>query len=181
MSWELPMSVTLGGGEYEIRSDYRAALDICAALADDGLNGQEKTAAVLAIFYPEDIPPECQQEAVERCFWFLNCGEEPEQRPGPRLVDWEQDFQHICGPVNRVLGEEVRAVKYMHWWTFLAAYMEIGDCTFAQIVGIRDKLARGKSLDKQEREFYRRNRKQVDFKRKYTGAEEALLKEWGGV
>ena len=49
---------------------------------------------------------------------------------------------------NRVLGQEVRAAKYMHWWTFLAAYQEIGECTFAQIVRIRDRLARGPGSDR---------------------------------
>lgn len=39
----------------------------------------------------------------------------------PKLVDWKQDFQHIAAPVNWVLGQEVWAVEYMHWWTFLSA------------------------------------------------------------
>jgi len=61
----------------------------------------------------------------------------------------------------------------------LSYYMEIGDCLFAQVVAIRDKKARGKPLDKQEREFYRRNRKMVDLKTTYTEAEQNLLAAWG--
>ena len=56
--------------------------------------------------------------------------------------------------------------------------LEGGDCTFAQIVHIRDKLARGKPLDKSERVWYRQNRRLVDFKTTYTDAEEQLLKDW---
>ena len=104
-------------------------------------------------------------------------------------MDWEQDFPYIVAPVNRVLGTEIRAVPYdfkenrggFHWWSFLAAYREIGgDCTFAQVVSLRDKLARGKTLDKADREWLRRNRALVDFRRKYTKAEDALLKGWIG-
>ena len=95
-------------------------------------------------------------------------------------MDWEQDYSLIIAPINRVIGGEVRSVEYMHWYTFLAAYQEIGDCTFAQVVRIRDHLARGKSLDKSDREWYRKNRHLVDFKRKYTSADDALMKEWGG-
>ena len=157
-------------------------MDICAASGDPDLSGEEKTAAVLGIFYPDadGIPPEYWREAVEKCFWFINGGADADGKKTPRLVDWEQDFAYVCGPVNRVLGEEIRAVPYMHWWTFLAAYMEIGDCTFAQVVRIRDRLARGKSLDKQDRVWYRQNRQLVDFKKKYTSTEQDLLKEWGG-
>jgi len=47
-----------------------------------------------------------------------------------KLADWEQDFPLIVNPVNRVLGYEVRDCEYCHWWTFLSAYYEIGDCLF---------------------------------------------------
>lgn len=183
MNWELPTSVVVSGVEYEIRSDYRAILDICTAVEDPELGSEEKSTAALVIFYPEieSLPPEHWQEAIEKCFWFINGGCEQTSQKSPRLVDWSQDFPYICGPVNRVIGHEVRSVEYMHWWTFLAAYMEIGDCTFAQIVRIRDKLARGKPLDKQDRAWYRQNRSLVDFKRKYTEADNDLLKEWSGA
>lgn len=176
----LPTSVEVGGAEYAIRSDYRAALDICAALSDPELDGRERAAVALEVFYPDvdAIPPERYEEAVERCLWFLGGGTEEQPPKGPRLVDWEQDFSYIVAPINRVMGQEIRSMDYLHWWTFLAAYYEIGECTFAQIVSVRDKLARGKPLDKSERAWYTRNRQLVEFKRKYTEREEALLSQW---
>ena len=92
----------------------------------------------------------------------------------------EQDFRYIVAPINRVVGQEIRAVEYYHWWSFISAYYEIGDCLFAQIVRIRDKKARGKPLDKEEQKFYRENRHMVDFHTNYTDAENALLKKWVG-
>lgn len=178
----LPVSLEIGGAEYAIRSDYRAVLDICAALSDPELDGQERAIVLLDIFYPdmETMPPEHYEEAVRQCLHFINGGEE--ERPGrsPRLVDWEQDFPYIVAPINRVTGKEIRAVEYMHWWTFLAAYREIGECTFAQIVSIRDKQARGKNLDKQDKEWYRRNRQLVDFKSKCSQREMNLIKDLSG-
>ena len=79
----LPISVEVGGAEYAIRSDYRAALDICAALSDPELDGRERAAVALEVFYPDvdAIPPERYEEAVERCLWFLGGGtEEPPQK-----------------------------------------------------------------------------------------------------
>ena len=184
MIFDLPTSVTICGTDYYIRSDYRAVLDICTALTDPDLSDQDKAVVMLDIFYPDlvDMPQEHIEEAVRKCFWFINCGEdEPAQQRGPKLVDWEQDFKHIVAPVNRVMGTEIRAIDYMHWWTFISAYYEIGDCTFAQIVRIRDMLARGKQLDKTEREWYEKNRHLVDLKTTYTDAENELLKLWGGA
>lgn len=180
----LPTSLTIGGAEYEIRSDYRAALDILAALSDPELSREDKVLVALTILYPgfEDMPPEHYQEAVEKCYWFIDCGStETADRKQPRLVDWEQDFQYIVAPINRVTGREIRSVEYMHWWTFIAAYYEIGDCTFAQIVRIRNLKAKGKKLDKQDQEWYRQNRHLVDFKTPYTETEQDMLKQVWGV
>lgn len=182
--WEvlLPTSVEVCSTKYEIRSDYRAVLDICTALSDPELDDQDRAEAALVIFYPafDEMPPEHYEEAVRLCFWFINCGDEEQSRKAPKLVDWEQDFKYIVAPINRVAGGEVRSLDYMHWWTFIAAYYEIGDCTFAQIVRVRDLLSRGKALDKSDREWYRQNRHLVDMKTKYTEEEDAILEQWGG-
>lgn len=190
MMYDLPKSLDVCGVTYAIRSDFRAVLDICAALSDTNLSEQEKAFVCLDIMYPGflEMPQEHYQEAIKQCFWFINCGaEEDGTRKTPKLMDWEQDFQYIVAPINRVLGQEIRSIPYnqkentggLHWWTFISAYYEIGDCTFAQIVRIRGKKAKGKKLDKQDQEWYKQNRKLVDFKHSYTEGEKAVLKEWG--
>lgn len=182
MMYELPKSLEVCGIDYEIRSDFRAVLDICTALSDVELTDQEKAIVTLSILYPdfENMPLEHYAEALKRCFWFINCGgDEDQTRKAPKLMDWEQDFQYIVAPVNRVVGTEIRALEYLHWWSFISAYYEIGDCTFAMIVRIRDKKARGKTLDKQEREWYQQNRQKVDFKQTFSQAEKDVLSAWG--
>ena len=178
----LPESVTVAGEEYAIRSDFRAMLDICAALSDPELDGQERGEVVLRIFYPEleKIPHTAYREAIAKCFWFLNGGVE-ERRNGqrPKLIDWEKDFPILIAPINRIAGTEARSMPYLHWWTFLSYYMEIGDCFFAQIVRIRDLKAKGKLKDKADKEFYRRNRDAVDIKSQYSDMENEMLSNWG--
>lgn len=93
-------------------------------------------------------------------------------------MDWQQDFPLIVAPVNKVLGEEVRAMRYLHWWTWNTAYTEIGDCMFAQVVNIRRKKSKGEKLDKSEQEFYRKNRHLIDFQKQYTEQDEAVISRW---
>lgn len=184
MIYELPETVEIGGKEYPIMWDYRPILDIMCALSDPELNEQDRIYVALYIFYPtlEEIPHNRIQEAVEQCFWFVNGGADDNSgKKQPKLMDWDQDFNLIASPVNRVLGKEIRSKEKLHWFSFLSAYSEIGDCTFAQAVRIRDMKLRGKKMDKQDREWYNRNRELVDFKRKYTESDNDLFKEWGGV
>ena len=182
MNYELPNSLTVCGVEYSIRSDYRVALDIFVALADPELSGQEKAEVALTILYQDydTMPVTHRQEALEKCVWFLNCGDGPQDRRAPKLMDWEQDFPYIVAPINRVVGREIRSIKHFHWWSFISAYYEIGDCLFAQIIRIRDKLVRGKPLDKQDRDWYQKNRRLVDLRAAYTKEDDALLGVWLG-
>lgn len=182
VNYSLPTSVEVGGTEYPIQSDFRAALDILAALSDSELDNQDKAIAALTIFYPtlDEMPYSDYQEALQHCFRFIDCGDEPrEEKKQPQVMSWSQDFSMIVAPINRIAGCEVRALDYLHWWTFVSYYREIGDCLFSQVVSIRDKKARGKPLDKQEKEFYRRNRDLIDLKTKYTSAEKDVLAAWG--
>lgn len=184
MMYGLPESLSVCGHDYAIRSDYRAVLDIMTALNDPELTDQERAIVSLGILYCdfEKMDPRHYREALRQCFWFINGGaEDPPQKKAPKLVDWEQDFSHIIAPINRVAGREIRAVPSLHWWTFLSYYMEIGgECTFAQIVRIRNLKAKGKKLDKFDNEWYQQNRHLVDMRTKYTSAEDELLKLWGG-
>lgn len=181
MIYDLPTSVEVGGAIREINSDYRAALDMCVALSDPELTNEEKAYILLFIFYPnlEEIEPSHYQEAVDKCVWFLDGGKNEEKSRSPhKIMDWAQDFSLIVNPINRVIGREIREPTPLHWWTFLSAYYEIGDCLFSQVVQIRDKKAKGKPLEKHEREWYRNNRDIVDLKTTYTQAEKDLLAQF---
>ena len=187
MNFSLPKSVTIDGKEHAIRYDFRVILEIMEMLQDSDLSGEEKTEALLDMFYVAPGEIEDIKAAVEACFDFIDNSKREKKKKSPRLMDWEQDFEYIIAPVNRVLGYETRAVEYdpvnntggVHWWTFMSAFMEIGgDCLYSQIVSMRDKQARKKKLEKYEKEWLKRNADIVRLKPKYSEAEEELLKEW---
>ena len=187
MKYGLPKSVEIDGQEFAIRYDYRVILDIFEAMNDPELSDQERAFAMLQVFYVDFELLTNYEAAIKECIRFINGGQEEKAgKKSPNLVSWEQDFSLIVAPVNRVLGYETRAVEYdednntggLHWWTFLSAYYEIGDCLFAQVVRIREKKAKGKKLDKSEQEFYRKNRDLVDLKTNYTEVENDLVKMW---
>lgn len=189
MGYGLPKSVEIDGQEFAVRYDFRVILDIFEAINDPELSDEDRALAVLQMFYVDFDELTDYDTALKQCFWFINGGQEEQQKKSqPNIVSWEQDFQYIVAPVNRVLGYETRAVDYdvskntggVHWWTFLSAYMEIGDCLFAQIVGIRSKKAKGKKLDKADQEFYRKNKDIVDIKARYTDAEDEMIRMWTG-
>lgn len=188
MIGQLPKTLNVGGKTYDIRTDYRVMLNIFLAFADPDLTDSEKCYVCMKCLYVdfESIPQEHMQEAAERAYWFADGGDMPKSEIAEniRTFDWEQDEMLLFPAINKAAGYEVRAVEYLHWWTFLGYFGVIDDGIFAQVLHIRQKIAKGKPLDKAEQEFYREHRSTINLKEKLTAeqraaeeADEAFLRE----
>ena len=133
--WELPVSLDVGGERREIRSDFRAVLDILKAHNDPELPDWGKTRAMLEILFVEPVEPEFIPEAVRQAIWFIDCGEPPENEHRPRTMDWEKDAKIIFPAINKIAGYEVRNPQsYTHWWTFVGCFNEIEEGLFSQVL-----------------------------------------------
>ena len=174
-AWDLPKSVEGGDRTWEIRSDYRAILTIITAFEDPDLTPPEKQYTALRIFYPqfEKMPKALYKEAYDELMHFIDHGaEEKDKKPPHRVMDWEQDANILFPAVNKVAGTEVRALDYLHWWTFLGYFMEVHGGVFGTVLQLRQKKAKHKKLEKEEQEFWRANRDLCELKPKLSKEEE---------
>lgn len=173
IQYYLPYSLCVGGIDYEIREDFRPALDILSAFSDDSLtDGQKIQTAIEVLYWPVIPPEEHLQEAFEKAVWFLDCGIEQDDTVKPRTMDWEQDAGIIFPAVNKIAGFDTRSPVLTHWWTFYGWFMEIDDGLFSQVLSIRQKRAKGKRLDKWEQEFLRDNEKLCSLKGEQDNSKE---------
>jgi len=166
----LPKTLNVGGTEYKIRSDYRDIFRIVSAFNDPELSDREKVYVCLKQVYLdfEKIPKHFYETAYETAVSFIECNM-PDDRPSPKLINWEKDEQLVFPAVNKVAGYEVRSVPYLHWWTFLGYFQGIDrDDTWGFILGIRQKRAKLKKLEKHEQEFYNANRILCDVNKPKT-------------
>lgn len=182
-SWTLPETVEVAGKACQINADYRDILDILSRMNNPEEPMNVRLMVSLTLFYEDfqKISPIDYPEAWKKLCWFINGGEEESNsRPSPKRIDWDQDQPLIVADINRVAGCEVRALPFLHWWTFLACFRGIGEGQLSTVVGIREKRRKGKKLDNWERDFYRENRAMVDFQTHYTPEEDEILKKWLG-
>ena len=93
-------------------------------------------------------------------------------------MSWEQDFDMIIAPVNRIAGCEVRALEYLHWWSFLSFYQEIGDCCLLKWFVFGTKRHTG-SLWTSRSGSLPKEQGIIDLKVTYTEAEKDVLAAWG--
>lgn len=175
--YDLPVSITIEDEQFQITNngDYRVILDCFDALSDSELSEDEKVLACLLIFYNEfdeieDIPNDGDliKRLVEEMYRFFNCGqaESAGANSNSALIDWSGDSTIITAAINNVAHTEIRSLPYLHWWTFMGYYMSVGESVLSTVVGIRNKIVKGKELEKWEREFKVENPQYFNWRRK---------------
>lgn len=169
--YELPRSCFIDGKYFNINTDWRNIIDIFECLNANNLLFQEKIDCVLYKFYRNYTEITDINDAMNTLYLFIN-GNKTESNSKNytteydlHLIDWNKDLPLIIPPINRVLGYDLREKDYIHWWTFLGAFNEIGECSFSTYVNIRYKLLKKQKLEKWERELYLSDRDKFDIKK----------------
>ena len=189
--YSLETSVQINQVSFNIRNkgDYRMVLDCFEALNDTELSELERLYSALIIFYEdfndvEDFPDkETLTQLVYAMFDFFNQHEDIQSNTQDiRVIDWDKDSNLISSAINKVAGQEIRGMDYLHWWTFLGYYMAIGECLFSNVVSIRYKSIKGDKLEKHERKFKQDNPQYftIDFRTtEQKEADEYVRQLWG--
>jgi len=191
--YELQTSVKIGQASFGIRNkgDFRMVLDCFKALNDTELTENERIMACLIIFYEDfdSIDDILEHEAIisqleQEMAVFFDGGEKDlkSNTHNYKVMDWDKDSNLICSAVNNIAGKEIRALDYLHWWTFLGYYTAIKECLLSEVITIRYKKASGEKLEKHERKFMQENPQYFNLDMRSTEQKEAdeyIRKLWG--
>lgn len=172
----LPESLLVCGKYLPINADFRNVLTIFSAFSDESLTKEEKAYICLVRLYKVAITEDNLEEALKQAYWFLDGGDIPKSKPNEiKMIDWEHDESMIMPAISKTIGVvDVRSLPYLHWWSFLGAFGEIGEGLFSQVVHIRHRLGKGEQLSKAEKEFVRSNDELVILR---TAEEKAEIAE----
>lgn len=155
----LPETITIPPTEYQVDSDFRTCLRVILAFEDATLTPQEKQVILLSSVWV-DMPSDLQQ-AIEKAHWFLNGGMEGDDKPSMRLFSFAKDAQLIFAAFRQTHGIDLTTAR-LHWWAFLALFMDLGqDTAFCQLVGLRKRLKTGKAT-KEEKQLAREMPELID-------------------
>jgi len=167
--YSIPTEVVVNDKTLKIRNkgDYRVIIDCFAVLNDPELDKSERLLGCLIIFYEDfdeslamnNLTADELDIAVSEMYKFFNCGNNESSSPKHEynLIDWDGDSQLICSAINKITNNEIRAIPYLHWWTFMGYYMAVGESVLSTVVGIRDKIVSNKKLEKWEKQFRNEN------------------------
>lgn len=171
MTVGLPMTLIVNGKERKINADFRDVYEILLMFNDPEIRPQEQTFLMLQMLYKDDFMTFGDtEEAIKQAKWFIDCGKTYKTKATEeKVVDFEQDFDYIISAVDKNIktAETCLELDFLHWWTFWAKLGERDkECQLSTIIGIREKLNKGKKLEKYEQEMLRENRDVIIIKNK---------------
>jgi len=152
---ELPGHVIVNGKPVAINTDFKSCLKTILAFEDNELTPQEKYQVLLSNLYTER--PENAREALEKGLWFLNGGSNQKANDDaqPRIYSFEKDANYIFAAFRQTHGIDLYNAASLHWWVFLALFMDLGsETTFCQLASLRKRVKTGKAT-KEERAIAR--------------------------
>lgn len=169
--YKLPQQAAFGGKTYDLNTDFRVILKIFRAFREDSMPPMLRWLVALRLFYRQKVEKDHRQEAMEYLEDFLSCGSRGAS--AQPLFDWDRDGAAIIAGVNAAAGQEVRALPYVHWWTFLGWFHAMPPGAFSTVLSLREKLRKGQKLEPHEQQFYRENKDMVDLRRPPDAAAQA--------
>lgn len=180
---KLPTSLMVQGCEYAINADFRPCVNIMRMFERNDLSDREKIQCMVGILYVDEIPMQLMNEAAQQAVWFLNLGDEEtsgSSKTPMRLFSWEQDLKFIISAVDKSAGFSTRSKEFYHFWEFMSAFMESGECVFNTIVHQR-KLKRTGKQTKADKEWWAENKDIAELKVEFTDDEKAILDEFNAL
>lgn len=172
-----PTELEIGGILHPIDFSYRNCLSIIQFCESDELTKSEKVQLVIEWLY-EEVPQDLN-EAAQKAVWFLDCGETGilNTTKHRSLMSLEQDAKFIRSAIERTHHIRLTEVD-LHWWEFCYMLMDLdSECFLHRIIGIRLRLAKGKKLSPEDREFLKENPQIVKLQNAKSKSEMLAAKE----
>lgn len=184
-----PKTVTIGGAEVPINSDFRASIRFETLMENSSVSDEEKTVEALKIYYgnPDGIAsfPSPLDEAVEKLMWFYRAGKEENASAstgkGAQIYSYSFDDEYIFAAFLEQYGVDLQEIPYLHWWKFKAMFLGLkSDTRIVEIMGYRSVDITSK-MSGDQKQFYRKMKKQFAIplpqseREKLNAIEQALL------
>ena len=175
--FDLPTTLIVNEKEYRVETDFRKILNIMLMFEDEELTIYEKQSIMLKMLYIDPPPVGSESEATHQAAYFIDGGIE-ESRGGKskdlgRLYSWNQDKVYILSGIDKTLGYSSRSCDYLHWWLFLGALLDMGECTFSHIIHMR-RAKKENKLSKEEKKQWSENPDLYELRIEQRTAEDLL-------
>lgn len=195
-----PMSVDVGGLNYDIDPDFRTMIEIEGLITGKSVTEKQKAFAneivqfnpefsfeeacanakyyeALRLFYKGNIPEDLE-DAIETLIWFYGCGKQEQEtkHSGKLIYSYQHDFDYINAGFLQDYKIDLLEVEFLHWWRFVSLFSALrDDCKIREIMGYRGADTKG--MDKEQKKFIKKMQKLYALPEDGLSKEEKELKD----
>lgn len=155
----LPTSITVGGVEYPIKTDFRDWIEFEKQLTAYSDSDVEKANQIIsAVMYVMDVIPEDIQSALNEILNFYSCSDDwknvkkPTSNGKTPIFDYYFDSPYIYAAFVEKYNIDLTETD-MHWWKFRALMKSLTECKLSEIISYRSMKIDNK-LPRSQKEFY---------------------------
>jgi hypothetical protein len=183
---KLPSSLEVQGVQLAINADWRPCVNIMRMFERQDLTDSEKILCMVEILYVDEVPDSMVADAAEQAIWFLNLGDDPRAKASSktsstgRLFSWEQDLKYIISAVEHASHVSIRSQEFFHFWEFMSAFFETGECILNTLIHQR-KLKKTGKQSKMDREWWAENKDIAELKVELTTDEQEVLEAFNAL
>lgn len=177
-----PDTLTIGGREYVINSDWRTWVKFEIKLLK---NTDIEFSDIISLIFVDGYPPlELQEETTEQILWFYRCGLPPDSRhsggSNEQIFDYDYDAGYIYSAFVQQYKINLKESK-SHWWEFRWMFLALSPETeFVKIMSYRTIKITSKMPAEQKKHYAQMKKlhklplpqSQVE---KYNAIEDALI------
>lgn len=135
-------------GGYPIDTDFRIGIQISQCMLDDSLTNREKMIVGRSLLFVDEAPTDVN-EVSEAIKWFLNgwngpVGSSSTKKSGGNAkrkaesMDFDFDQWRIYSAFLQQYRMDLNMAE-MHFWVFMGLLANLQECTFTNVVGIRER------------------------------------------
>lgn len=173
-----PESLTVGGVEYPIDTDFRVWAEFQSAMTAKEGTDAEKAERLCALMGRMGIPP--REESLNAMLDFFTAASTEKavagQKNRPAAFDFEKDSEYIYAAFMGAYGIDLTTAR-LHWWTFKALFKALPeDCEFCRIMHYRTVDL--KSVPKEQRRFYQEQKARYSLKEKTVYRTEKDMRDY---
>lgn len=128
---------------YQLNTDFRVGILLTLLMEDESVDEDIKLLVALNNLYKNKVPDDINI-AVDGLTWFLSCGRSEvyylnkpkDTGTTDKCLDFNEDALDIWGAFW-MHGVDLDEIEYMHWFKFMTAISNVGDCPLSNKISYR--------------------------------------------
>lgn len=130
---------------YPIDTDFQTGIQITQCLNDEELSDRERIFTAMDLLFVGDVTPSIE-EAQEALHWYLNeyhHDNNSGEKSDALVMDFDVDQWRIYSAFLSQYNIDLNTAR-MHWFTFMGLLSNLNECSFTNVMDIRNKKINSK-------------------------------------